>query len=138
MNYQTIVNRIAAKGKVTPPTLEIDFFCSDNMGVTWDRTVMVMCADMPMLHSDKEITGVIAHELGHVALQHGGNYDLKTARQHETDADIWAAKLGYGPNLIAVLKTQLSRYGNNADPNANHPVYEDRIAAIKAAMESTK
>lgn len=133
---QAIANRIAHQAGVNPPKVVIDPFCSDNMGANLAANRIDMCADFMQLHDRTVLIGVMAHEIGHLALGHIPEFqDISLARKQELDADRFATKLGYGKHLIAGFKQQRAIYGDQSNPDADHPTYSQRIAAIQGWMK---
>lgn len=90
--------------------------------------------------TDRVRWAIVLHEQGHIALSHGwkrigylltfrwlfglGWLSAK-CRQQELEADLWAARHGYGPELLAFL----SRL--NAPESIWHPSTEERCKALK-------
>lgn len=85
---------------------------------------------------DDALAFAIAHELGHIALDHTDQPNPALARQEEMDADDFAVRLcralGYNKaGLFKFLHKKQSDYDfyNNITklPNSSHPSYDQRI-----------
>lgn len=94
----------------------------------------------------KDITGPIAHEIGHLvnrakALKHEshGKVPFAIARELEKEADQFAASHGYGPQLIAVLEKFAKLYPEENGGEVNeHLNVTERTKIIRAAMPKAK
>jgi hypothetical protein len=83
------------------------------------------------LFTDSQIAGTLAHELGHFA---GG---FKHGHASEVAADVWAAKHGYGPQLLDTLHWFAAKDPEGAKAeDSDHPVVGKRFAAINKVIES--
>lgn len=84
---------------------------------------------------ERHLKAIIAHELGHIA--NGDSLlQARMGRAAERRADRFAAKFGYGPDLIEALRLR------DQDPNArdprepqwwSHPSFEQREKIIREA-----
>ena len=88
-----------------------------------------------------EVAGIIAHELGHIKAKSNGKAAAVDLREHndetlaetrrsETEADLFAVRLGQGPSL---LKHFQNLPDNTED--VEHPARLERIANIMKAMK---
>lgn len=92
------------------------------VGVYTDSGDLVYALGVTDYLSDFQLEGVLAHELGHYAEPEGD----------EIAADIWAAKHGYGPQLISALQEMGNVYpGVPGDSDGIHPADDLRIAVIR-------
>ena len=159
---QAIVDRVA-KGLKFHGAIEVRMKPS-NPNNPWDMDstplpvpVIRFCPEAWAFFSLEELESAICHEVGHLvdpkiaeASMNWMVYNVRPSRTMsraaELRADIYAAKHGYGPGLIAGL----TRYQAAIDEqdasglfskmswdDSTHPATVDRIAAIESTMASS-
>jgi len=94
--------------------------------------VEVYTSRLDAFQNQEQFEAGIAHELGHITLDHSKKA-LEVTRRHETEADVFAARHGYAE----ALESYFASNGANFDPNdKTHPNPAARVRSIKRAIGS--
>lgn len=120
------IKRVANKlGYTQPISVAFDPLGAEHLSANIRDNAIYYGADIKQ--HDNDLDGGIAHEIGH--LVHG--LSISNRREQELFADAYAARHGYGEQLIAHL--QAFGEHNACDDSCEHGKMSDRIARIRAA-----
>ncbi len=81
-----------------------------------------------------QIKASIAHEIGHIVLKHPELSPEADGKWMEYEADAFATKLGFGPDLISSMEEWFPP-SNDTESNS-HPSRSNRIQAIQELLQN--
>lgn len=155
INIPQIIREIAKAARMdTPHPSPLDLFEAVLLGPLFCAAGLPEDSDKPeIIYSPAIVTvpgftayvisGIIAHEMGHIHLGHitwGDRRLIAPAklRAAELDADLFAANIGYGPQLVESFRImqKFQDQGlvpDQSQPHSTHPPLAERIRAVEAA-----
>lgn len=126
--YRIVENLAITEGLPTPKVYIIEDPALNAFATGRDPKNSAVCVTTGLLDAmdDKELQGVLAHEMGHIK-----NYDIRV--------NIIAFALTAVIGLLADIMLRLSWFGNNDDDNSNNQVlfFLGIVAAILAPLVAT-